>query len=205
MKIVITGGNGDIAKSIAKKISTSYPDAEIHSPSRQVLNVLDYKKCSQYIEEIKPDILINNAGYIKVNYLGNNNISPDLDSININLSSIFNLSNAAIKHNRSCQIINIGSSAGTKSRGGWSAYCAAKAGLIMATKCWADEGIDTICLSPGRTISKMRNMLFPNEDQSTLLESEKFAEVVILAIQHKFSNGSNIDVNINNIEELLGE
>ncbi len=205
MRIVITGGSGDIAKSIIKKIKCSYPFAEIFSPNKQELNVLNYEECQLFIKNVRPDILINNAGYIKEHVLSSDDICSDLKTIDINLSSIFNLSNAAIKYNKDCLVINIGSSAGTKARGGWSAYCAAKAGLIMATKCWAEEGVNTICLSPGRTISKMRKMLFPTEDQSSLLQPDKFADVVILAMKNKFINGSNVDVTINNVEELIRE
>lgn len=205
MKILITGGSGDIAKAIVKKLKESFSDIDIYAPSRLELDVIDLEACRKYVEDVKPDILINNAGYIKVNNLIDDDIESDLMALNVNLSSVFNLSTAAIKSNKDCFLINIGSSAGTKARGGWTSYCASKAGIIMATKCWADEDIKTVCLSPGRTVSKMREMLFPNEDQSGLLLAEKFAEVVILAINGKFENGINVDVNINNVEDLIRE
>ena len=130
-------------------------------------------------------------------------ISVEKQSIDINLIGTFNCTNAVLKLNPATKIINIGSSAGTKVHGGWSAYCAAKAAVIMATKCWADEGVDVVCVSPGRTVSKMRKSLFPDEDQSTLLKAEDFAKIVIKAIHEEYPKGSNIDVNIQNIKELL--
>ena len=103
------------------------------------------------------------------------------------------------------KIINIGSSAGTKVHGAWSSYCASKAAVIMATKCWAEEGVDVICLSPGRTITKMRKSMYPNEDPNTLMKPEDFAIVVHQAINNKYSKGINLDVNISNVKELINE
>ncbi|ROS01850.1 3-oxoacyl-[acyl-carrier protein] reductase [Sinobacterium caligoides] len=204
-KVLITGGGGDIAKAIISQLEQDEAEYEIFSPTRLELNVLDHNNVNKYVNDIKPDILINNAGYIEVNNIVGGDFNKDQQSIAINLTAVFNLSITAATFNPKIKIINIGSSAGTKPRGGWSAYCASKAAVIMATECWADEGIDTVCISPGRTVSKMRAKLFPAEDQATLLKSEDFAKVVTLAIAEKYKRGSNIDVNIGNIEELLSE
>jgi hypothetical protein len=58
-------------------------------------------------------------------------------------------------------------------------------------------------LSPGRTATKMRAELFSDEDISTLLNPIDFAKVVIKALNFKFELGTNIDVNLSNIKELL--
>lgn len=203
MKVLITGGSGDIAQAI--KIQLSNSDYDIYTPSSKELNVQDREQVYNYINKIKPDILINNAGFIKQTNLDDNSFLFDEKTIDINLTSVFFLTMTALEVNNNIKVVNIGSSAGTKARGGWASYCASKAGLIMATKCWADENIDVVCLSPGRTISKMRAELFPDEDQSSLMRAEDFAKVVKIALTNKFEPGSNIDVNINNVMEIINE
>ena len=200
-KALITGGNGDIAKAIA--VLLGQEGYEVFAPGRQEMDVRNYEQVTQVVSKFQPDLLINNAGYIKVNNIADTDIAIEKQSIDINLIGTFNCTNAVLKANPNAKIINIGSSAGTKVHGGWSAYCASKAAVIMATKCWADEGVDVLCVSPGRTVSKMRKSLFPDEDQSTLLKAEDFAKIVIKAIHEEYPKGSNVDVNIQNIKELL--
>lgn len=110
-----------------------------------------------------------------------------------------------LKRNASAKIINIGSSAASKVHGTWSSYCAAKAGVVMATMCWADDGYDVVCISPGRTATKMRKGLYPDEDQTTLLEPENFAKVVRRAINGNYEKGSHINVTKQNVGELLND
>lgn len=205
MKVLITGGSGDIAKSISEYLGNIEKKYEIYSPSRTELDVTDYSLTEKFILDLRPDIVINNAGYIKVNSAREGLFELDKNTLDINLTAVFNINMAAVKANNDVKIINIGSSAGTKARGEWTSYCASKAGLIMATSCWADEGIDVITLSPGRTVSKMRKYLFPNEDQSGLMDPDDFALVVGKAIDGKYKVGANVDVNLNNVKELINE
>ena len=73
----------------------------------------------------------------------------------------------------------------------------------MATKCWAEDGVYAVCLSPGRTATKMRRGLYPHEDQKTLLKPEDFAEVVLFAINGRYAPGEHINVNLQNVGELI--
>jgi 3-oxoacyl-[acyl-carrier protein] reductase len=102
-------------------------------------------------------------------------------------------------------IINIGSAAAVESHATWSEYCASKAAVVMATKCWAEDGLYAVAVSPGRTKTKMRKSLFPNEDQETLLDPVDFAKVVMKAIRGKYESGSNILVWKKNVQQLLKE
>ncbi len=200
-KVLITGGNGDIAIAI-KNILIENELYQIFSPSKEELDVTNIQNAESYINRVKPDILINNAGYIVPQKSYEADISKEQKTIDINLFGVFNCTVAAVKVNKDCQVINIGSSAATKPRGEWTAYCATKAAIVMATKCWADEGINTICLSPGRTATKMRTSLFQNEEPDTLLKPEDFASIVLFAIQGKYNSGDHIDVTVKNIKEL---
>ncbi|TMN21625.1 SDR family oxidoreductase [Lentibacillus cibarius] len=200
--VLITGGNGDIAKAIVAELQKN-EEFNIYTPGKEALDVTDPTSVHQYVEKVKPDILINNAGYIEPVPIAENSIQSEKHSIDVNLLGVFNCTGAVLEQNEQALIINLGSSAGTKPRGNWSSYCATKAGVIMATKCWADEGIKTVCLSPGRTKTKMRNRLYPDEDQQTLLTPQEFAQVVMKAIEGEYEYGANIDVSRQTIDELL--
>lgn len=80
-----------------------------------------------------------------------------------------------------------------------------KAAVAMATKCWAEDGLYAVAVSPGRTKTKMRKALFPDEDQNTLLEPMDFAKVVIRAVHKEFPSGENIIVKKQNVQQLLSE
>lgn len=203
-KVLITGGNGDIAKAIAKNLRQrgSY---DIRLPGKQTLDVTNIDMVSCYVDAFTPDILINNAGFVEPQSIRDCNIQLDKRSLDINLFGTFNVTAAVLQRNSQACIINIGSSAATKVHGTWSAYCAAKAGVVMATKCWAEDGVHAVCISPGRTATKMRAGLYPSEDKNTLLKPEDFAKIVCYAVEGRYENGVHINVTLQNIEELLDE
>jgi nucleoside-diphosphate-sugar epimerase len=58
MRILITGGNGNIAKMIKSNLSNFY---DIVNPSRQDLDVLDFSKLNYFLENNHFDILIHTA------------------------------------------------------------------------------------------------------------------------------------------------
>jgi NAD(P)-dependent dehydrogenase (short-subunit alcohol dehydrogenase family) len=201
-KIVITGGNGAIAQGI-KQLLLSKEGFEILTPGSLELDVTNISLIQKYMSKNRPDVLINNAGYIVPQSITDGNIYEDQKSININLQGVFSCTNVALRYNPSCQIINIGAAAAVEAHGDWSAYCASKAGVAMATKCWAEDGLYSVCISPGRTASKMRENLFPGEDQETLLMPNELAKVVFLAIEKKIESGSHLIVKKNNVNMIL--
>lgn len=198
--IVITGGKGDIAQSIKRELDQEYV---ILTPGKEELDVTDIQMVDEYFDRQNADILINNAGYVVPFSIGKCDINSERRAIEINLFGTFNCTAAVLKRNANAKVINIGSSAATKVHGTWSSYCASKAGVVMATKCWADDGYDVVCISPGRTATKMRKGLFPDEDQTTLLTTEDFAKVVRKAINGEYEKGSHINVTKQNVRDLL--
>ena len=157
-KVLITGGHGDIAQAIVRKLANA-GGYEVKAPGRWELDVTDTRAVTKFIEEFTPDILINNAGYVFPQSVKNCEIDNDKKALDINLFGTFNCTAAVLKRNVKALIINIGSSAATKVHGTWSAYCASKAAVVMATRCWAEDGIYAVCISPGRTATKMRRGL----------------------------------------------
>jgi 3-oxoacyl-[acyl-carrier protein] reductase len=121
----------------------------------------------------------------------------------INANGTFYCTAIALKYNPNLEIINIGSAASIEVHATWSEYCASKAAIVMATKCWAADGVYAVCISPARTRTKMRRRLFPDEDQTTLLEPSDFAKVVMKAIKKEYESGTHIVVRKQNIAQLL--
>ncbi len=197
---MITGGNGDIARAIKERLEGEY---EVLTPGKTELDVTDIEQVRAYFSDHQPDILINNAGYVAPASIAECDIASEKRAIDINLFGTFNCTSAVLKHNPKAKIINIGSSAATKVHGNWSSYCASKAGVVMATQCWAEDGYDAVCISPGRTATKMRRGLFPKEDLETLLKPEDFAEVVARAVQGAYRKGEHVNVTKDNVGALL--
>lgn len=200
-RVLITGGHGDIAAKIKKILSQN--GFEVFSPSKEELDVTNYMNVKKYIKENKPDILINNAGYVVPESIKISDEERIKKHIDVNLSGVFYCTNEVLKYNSDALIINVGSAASIEPHATWSEYCATKAGVVMATKCWAQDGIYCVCISPGRTRTKMRKSLFPQEDQNMLLEPEDFAKVVLMAVNKKFISGSHIIVRKQNVKEIL--
>ncbi len=202
-KVLITGGKGDIAQAIKELlIKEAY---EVYAPSRQEMDVRDWNSIEKAIKDFVPDILINNAGYVVPKSVREADIENTKKHIEINIGGTFYCTEIALKYNPNIQIINVGSAAAIETHATWSEYCAAKAAVVMATKCWAEDGIYAVVISPGRTKTKMRKSLYPDEDQSTLLTPIDFAKVILKAVRRDYEPGTHIVVRKQNVKELLRE
>jgi len=101
------------------------------------------------------DALVNNAG------IGNNGTALEetpeqWDTVlRTKLSGAFYLTRKALPHliERRGAIVNISSTSGWLAGPGWTSYCTSKAGLIMLTRCLANDygpaGVRTNCVAPG--------------------------------------------------------
>jgi len=174
MYVIITGGDGDIAQAIKDVLKEEH---EILTPSKSELNVMKEDSVKRYFNGHKCDILINNAGYIIPEKILESDSDIWKKHLLINLFGVYLCSKYAIS--KGCkQIIQIGSSAAGYGKSSWSAYCASKSGAVRINESLKNEGIKSVCISPGRTKTKMRKRLFPEEDESTLMTPYEFALVV---------------------------
>jgi len=101
LKILITGSQGMLGKSLTKKMEYKY-----YSPSKSQLNLKNYKKIKKYIELNKINFVINCAakvGGIQDNI--NNQIEYLIENIEINKNIIMAAYHSGVK-----KFINIGSS-----------------------------------------------------------------------------------------------
>ena len=118
---------------------------------------------------------------------------------------MFYCTEIGLKYNKDLLIINIGSAAAVETHATWCEYCATKAAVVMATRCWAEDNLYAVVISPGRTKTKMRKSLFPDEDQETLLRTEDFAKIVMKAVRKEYASGSHIIVRKKNVHKLLNK
>lgn len=200
-KVLITGGSGDIAQAIKEILQKE--NFEVYAVSRTEMDVTKPDQIDKVFKDFKPDILINNAGYVVPCSIKSGNLENIKKHIDINLTGVFICTAIGLKYNPKLDIINIGSAAAIESHSTWSEYCATKAGVVMATKCWAEDGLYAVVLSPGRTRTKMRKSLFPVEDQNTLLDPNDFAKVVFNAVKKEYPSGTHIVVRKQNVENIL--
>lgn len=202
LKVLITGGSGDIAQAIKQELLAK-AEYEVFAPGRDILDVTNIESIEKTISYFKPDILINNAGYVVPKSIKEADVQNSKKHIDINLGGVFYCTEVALRYNPNLQIVNIGSAAAVETHATWSEYCATKAAVVMATKCWSEDNLYAVVISPGRTKTKMRKFLFPDEDQETLLKTEDFAKVVMKAVRKEYESGSHIIVRKQNVQELL--
>lgn len=202
-RVLITGGSGGIAQAIKDLLEKE--GYTVFAPTRAEMDVTDWNSIENAIKNFVPDILINNAGYVVPQSVKQMNLENTKKHFDINLGGTFYCTGIALKYNPDLQIVNICSAASIESHATWSEYCASKAAVAMATKCWAEDGLYAVAISPGRTRTKMRKFLFPDEDQSTLLEPEDFAKVVMKGVRKEYPSGDNIIVRKQNVQQLLNE
>ncbi len=200
-KVLITGGNGDIAQAIKTLLEAE--GYEVYAPSRAEMDVTDCDSIERAMRMYRPDILVNNAGYVVPCSVKDCNLINTKKHIDINLGGTFYCTELGLKYNPNLEIINIGSAAAVETHATWSEYCATKAAVVMATKCWAEDGLYAVVISPARTRTKMRKSLYPDEDQTTLLEPMDFAKVVMKAIRKEYASGTHIVVRKQNVKSIL--
>jgi NAD(P)-dependent dehydrogenase (short-subunit alcohol dehydrogenase family) len=185
-KIVITGGDGDIAQAIRLALAPG-PDI-VFSCNRKVLDVTNYKSIKETMYVWQPDILINCAGYINPQSLNKLTAKELKRHMDVNIIGPILCATEAAKYNLQT-VINIGSSAGVNAKKGWLAYCVSKSALSMFTECLNLEGIKCVTLHIGRTDTKMRQKLFPNETKELLMSPQAVAEAVVEVLSSPLSQG----------------
>jgi 3-oxoacyl-[acyl-carrier protein] reductase len=200
-KVLITGGSGGIAQAVKKLLEAEGYD--VFAPTRSEMDVTDWESVESVVAKFVPDILINNAGYVVPRSVKEMDLVNTKKHFDINVGGVFYCTGIALKYNPELQIVNIGSAAAVESHATWSEYCASKAAVVMATKCWAEDGLYAVVISPGRTRTKMRKSLFPDEDQTTLLEPDDFAQVVMKAVRKEYEPGTHIIVRKQNVQQLI--
>lgn len=160
MNILITGGQGDLAKYVA--IELAKEGHTVDSPSRHELNVASIESVTNYFESNHYDVVINAAGTLYSSLIVDSDPELWIRDIEVNLIGSYLISRAAIQTNKVVKLINIASTAAFNSYKDWTSYCAAKAGVVTLSKGLHKDGYNIVVLCPGAIETKLRNGLAIN-------------------------------------------
>lgn len=203
---LITGASRGIGRAIAIKLASQGTTVVINynssaAAARETLqlirenggqgqlyqcDVADFQKTGQMIAAIldefgQVDILINNAGITRDQFIGKIS-EADYDLVlDTNLKSCFNTMHHLADHflaRKSGRVVNISSTSGVLGNVAQANYAASKAGIIGLTKTmgreWAARGITVNAIAPG----------FISTDMTTVL-SDKIKEKTVARIPMK--------------------
>lgn len=138
-------------------------------------NAADYTACESFVNDVLKefgtiDICVNNAGISKDNLLLRMTPEQWNDVIQVNLTSVFNMTKQVIKPMMKAKagcIINMSSVIGEMGNAGQSSYAASKAGIIGFTKSVAKElgsrNIRCNAIAPGFVETDMTSYLKDGE------------------------------------------
>jgi benzil reductase ((S)-benzoin forming) len=164
---IVTGTRRGLGEALATRITADAANdlIALSRPEVDLANRIDVARAFDEIETriaAKPyakAVLINNAGIVEpVAPLERAHSSEIERNIAVNLVAPMILMHrflAATAHVALRRVINISSGAGRRPISGWAAYCAAKAGLDMATRVVALEAqsrglaVEAVSLAPG--------------------------------------------------------
>ena len=198
---LITGGSRGIGFSTAKLFSekgaqvviTSKDKSRLEKSIENLSNTIGIAADIKNEDEVKYvveqtvkkfgklDILVNNAGiFPKIKKLHEIEEWEWQEVLDVNLTGQFRFTKAAIPYLKktSGSIINISSDAGLKAYQGFNAdaYSAAKAALIVLTKCWALEyskdKIRVNCICPGVVDTDMTKPFLKTESDREFMDNE---------------------------------
>lgn len=91
-KIVVTGGSGRFSK-VLKQVKSTH---KIFYPKKQELNILNFKKITEYLKKVKPDILIHTAGLSRPMKIHTDDIKKSID---LNIIGTANITKACLEKN----------------------------------------------------------------------------------------------------------
>ena len=231
MNIVITGASRGIGYAVAKKLleingnrvvaisrnlkalhnlksffQQNHPDSKLF-PVEFDLDGGDYEndllpKILQHFRNI--DILINNAGLLINKPVQDLSDSDFTDIFNVNVRSVFKLSQQLLPYmKKDSHIVNAGSMGGFQGSAkfpGLSLYSAAKGAVAILTEAMAEEfkeqKVKVNCLAYGAVQTEMLNEAFPGYQAS--LQPDEMADFVVdFAMNgHRFFNGKILPVSV---------
>ncbi|RRS06914.1 SDR family oxidoreductase [Pseudoalteromonas sp. J010] len=225
---LVTGGTKGLGLAIVECLSehcqtviatynTTPPSIEFPNVLFRKVDVTDQSSCDELLkslvdEGIYPNILVNNAGVVKDVMFHKMERSAWNEVLNVNLNSIFNLTQPIYSRMRQegfGRIINISSVNANKGQIGQANYCASKAGIQGFTKALALEGahknITVNTISPGYCQTDMLTSMKPEVLEQVintiparrLGKPEEIAHLVAYLISENagYVSGANFEIN----------
>ncbi len=176
---VVTGGSNGIGEAISKKLKelgakviifdTKEPKSTFEYYKVNITKDNEIKETVNLIDKV--DILVNNAGIYFEKYI-EQTTDEDIDNmVDVNIKGTFKVTRNLIdklKESKGC-IVNIASCLGLVPELTSPLYCTTKAGIVMFTKClaqeYADLGVRVNCVLPGPILTELLEKSFKNEEQ----------------------------------------
>ncbi len=176
---IVTGGSSGIGEAIAKKLESlgveviifdiKEPKSALKYYNVDITSDAEIKEAVGQIDRV--DILVNNAGVYFEKYI-EDTLDEDIDKmVDINIKGTFKVTRNLIdklKESKGC-IVNIASCLGLVPELTSPLYCTTKAGIVMFTKCLAQEyaslGVRVNCVLPGPTMTELLENSFKDEEQ----------------------------------------
>jgi 3-oxoacyl-[acyl-carrier protein] reductase len=178
MVAVVASHDKTKAESVAARIRKAGGQAQAFSAD--ICKIPDINKMVAEVTKAfgEIDILVNSAGVFFPTPMGDTK-EEDFDRIwDVNMKGSYFCTNAVVpsmKQRHRGIIINVASAAGVIAMGGYSAYCANKAAIIMFTRALTSElgplGIRVNCISPGNTATPMNLDIRTDPKFKSLLET----------------------------------
>lgn len=168
-------------------VRKSAVDCEVYAVEGDLTDVDSFMRVYNELDQLGVQLatIINNAGYTKPAPIIDTDLADFQNTMQVNVFAPFQIVKVALQRKHPItQIVNIASTAGISGRSGWLSYSASKAAMINMSEVMREElraqGIDVICLSPGRCATDLRRKLAPEEDPATIMQPEQVATVVRL-------------------------
>ncbi|MFA0314574.1 SDR family NAD(P)-dependent oxidoreductase [Vibrio cyclitrophicus] len=185
INILITGGEGDLAKALIDRLSE---DFSCSSPNRRELDVGDVKNVACFFEDKTFDIVINLAGTLYSSELVDSNPELWIKDIQVNLIGTYLVCRSALQKNKNTKIINVASTAAYNSYSDWTSYCAAKAGVIKISEGLSKSKFSVVTLCPGAVDTKIRDAL--TIENPNIMTIDEGVSPIFDAVNGKFEDST---------------
>ncbi|MGR5261132.1 SDR family NAD(P)-dependent oxidoreductase [Vibrio astriarenae] len=199
IQVLITGGNGDIAKALKAALIVS-PDYDVHTPSRTELDVTSIDSVKAYFEEHRFDLVVNAAGTLYSATIGESDPDMWIRDINTNLVGTYLVSKYALEKNSGARLVNVASTAAYNAYKDWTSYCASKAGVLKLSGGLVHDGYDCVVVCPGAIDTKLRDGL--SISNNNVMDISEGIAPIIAAIEGKYKPGDIVFYRKGSIELL---
>jgi len=159
--VVAVGRNEKELTSLSKKVTSKDGVIKPHLADVTEMTQLERIVTETVANQGRIDVLVNSAGIIKNGTIETTTLDDWDKMININLRSVFALSQKAVPYLAETKgnIVNVSSVAGTRSFPNVIAYCVSKAAIDQLTRCSALElaaqGVRVNAVNPGVVVTNI--------------------------------------------------
>ena len=159
--VIAVGRNEKELTALSKKVDLKTGVVKPHLADMTEMTQLERIVTETVANQGRIDVLVNSAGIIKNGNIETTTIDDWDKMININLRSVFALSQKAVPYLAETKgnIVNVSSVAGTRSFPNVLAYCVSKAAVDQLTRCTALElapqGVRVNAVNPGVVVTNI--------------------------------------------------